>query len=143
MENHFFYKKFGRIDKKDYICNINQTVSLMLSKNVQEMIPKIQQYLASQPIEKAWLFGSCSRGEETPKSDVDLLVRYQDSDSISLFDISRIMVNLKKIIKRPVDLIEEDCLLPFASKSANRDKILIYDHKKGHTSFNATNQATT
>lgn len=42
------------------------------------------------------------------------------------------MVNLKKIIKRPVDLIEEDCLLPFASKSANRDKILIYDHKEGH-----------
>ena len=30
----------------------------MLSKNVQEIIPKIQQYLASQPIEKAWLFGS-------------------------------------------------------------------------------------
>lgn len=129
MENHFFYKKFGRIDKKAYICNVNQTVSLMLSKNVQEMIPKIQQYLASQPIEKAWLFGSCSRGEETPKSDVDLLVRYQDSDSISLFDISRIMVNLKKIIKCPVDLIEEDCLLPFASKSANRDKILIYERK--------------
>lgn len=127
--NHFFYKKFGRIDKKAYICNVNQTVSLMLSKNVQEMIPKIQQYLASQPIEKAWLFGSCSRGEETPKSDVDLLVRYQDSDSMSLFDISRIMVNLKKIIKRPVDLIEEDCLLPFASKSANRDKILIYERK--------------
>ena len=129
MENHFFYKKFGRIDKKAYICNVNQIVSLMLSKNVQEMIPKIQQYLASQPIEKAWLFGSCSRGEETPKSDVDLLVRYQDSDSMSLFDISRIMVNLKKIIKRPVDLIEEDCLLPFASKSANRDKILIYERK--------------
>ena len=129
MENHFFYKKFGRIDKKAYICNVNQTVSLMLSKNVQEMIPKIQQYLASQPIEKAWLFGSCSRGEETPKSDVDLLVRYQDSDSMSLFDISRITVNLKKIIKRPVDLIEEDCLLPFASKSANRDKILIYERK--------------
>ena len=129
MENHFFYKKFGRIDKKAYICNVNQTVSLMLSKNVQKMIPKIQQYLASQPIEKAWLFGSCSRGEETPKSDVDLLVRYQDSDSMSLFDISRITVNLKKIIKRPVDLIEEDCLLPFASKSANRDKILIYERK--------------
>ena len=129
MNGKSLFKKFGRIDKKAYICNVNQTVSLMLSKNVQEMIPKIQQYLASQPIEKAWLFGSCSRGEETPKSDVDLLVRYQDSDSMSLFDISGIMVNLKKIIKRPVDLIEEDCLLPFASKSANRDKILIYERK--------------
>lgn len=102
---------------------------LMLSKNVKELIPKIQQYLASQPIEKAWLFGSCSRGEETPKSDVDLLVRYKDSDSMSLFDISGIMVNLKKIVKRPIDLVEEDCLLPFAQKTANRDKILIYERK--------------
>lgn len=101
----------------------------MLSKNVKELIPKIQQYLASQPIEKAWLFGSCSRGEETPKSDVDLLVRYKDSDSMSLFDISGIMVNLKKIVKRPIDLVEEDCLLPFAQKTANRDKILIYERK--------------
>ncbi len=101
----------------------------MLSKNVQEMIPKIQQYLASQPIEKAWLFGSCSRGEETPNSDVDLLVRYKDSDAMSLFDIAGIMVSLKEIVKKPVDLIEEDCLLPFAQKSANRDKILIYERK--------------
>ena len=104
-------------------------ISLMLSKNVQEMIPKIQQFFASQPIEKAWLFGSCSRGEETPKSDVDLLVRYKDSDSLSLFDITGIIVSLKKIIKRPVDLIEEDCLLPFAQKSANHDKVLIYERK--------------
>lgn len=102
---------------------------LMLSKNVQEMIPKIQQYLATQPIEKAWLFGSCSRGEETEKSDVDLLVRYKDSDAMSLFDITGIMVSLKKIIHKPVDLIEEGCLLPFAQKSANHDKVLIYERK--------------
>lgn len=102
---------------------------LMLSKNVQELIPKIQQYLASQPIEKAWLFGSCSRGEETPKSDVDLLVRYKRDDHFSLMTIARIMVNLEDIIKKPVDLVEEDRLLPFAQKTANRDKILIYERK--------------
>ncbi len=101
----------------------------MLSKDVQEMIPKIQQYLATQPIEKAWLFGSCSRGEETQKSDVDLLVRYKDSDALSLFDITRIMVSLKKIVNKPVDLVEEDCLLPFAQKTANHDKLLIYERK--------------
>lgn len=100
---------------------------LMLGNDVKEMIPKIQQYLASQPVEKAWFFGSCSRGEETPKSDVDLMVRYKDSDSLSLFDIAGIMVSLKKIIRKPVDLVEEGCLLPFAQKSANRDKILIYE----------------
>lgn len=110
-----------------YICSRNQDISLMISKNVQEMIPKIQQYLASQPIEKAWLFGSCSRGEETEKSDVDLLVRYERNDKFSLFDIVRIMLGLEDVIKRPVDLVEEDRLLPFAQKSVERDKILIYE----------------
>ena len=129
MENYFFYKKFGRIDKKAYICNVNQIVTLMLSKNVQEMIPKIQQYLASQPIEKAWLFGSCSRGEETEKSDVDLLVRYERSDDFSLMTIAKIMVSLEDIIKKPVDLVEGGRLLPFAQKSAEHDKVLIYERK--------------
>lgn len=101
----------------------------MLSKNVQEMIPKIQQFFASQPIEKAWLFGSCSRGEETPKSDVDLLVRYERNDRFSLMTIATIMVNLEDIINKPVDLVEEGRLLPFAQKSANHDKILIYERK--------------
>ena len=93
------------------------------------MIPKIQEYLASQPIEKAWLFGSCSRGEETPRSDVDLLVKYIRDDHFSLFDIAGIMVGLEDILNRPVDLVEEDRLLPFAQKSANHDKILIYERK--------------
>lgn len=102
----------------------------MISKNVQEMIPKIQKYLASQPIEKAWLFGSCSRGEETEKSDVDLLVRYIRNDNFSLMTIAGIMVKLEDIIKKPVDLVEDGRLLPFAQKSANRDKILIYERKE-------------
>ncbi len=99
----------------------------MLSKDVQEMIPKIQQYLATQPIEKAWLFGSCSRGEETQKSDVDLLVRYTRDDKFSLMTIAKIMVNLEDIIHKPVDLVEEGRLLPFAEKTANKDKLLIYE----------------
>ncbi len=101
----------------------------MLSKNVQEMIPKIQQYLATQPIEKAWLFGSCSRGEETSKSDVDLLVRYMRDDKFSLMTIAKIMVNLEGIVNKPVDLVEEGRLLPFAEKTVNRDKLLIYERK--------------
>lgn len=99
----------------------------MPSVEVQEMIPKIQAYLATQPVERAYLFGSCSRGEETPDSDVDLLVTYTDSDSLSLMDIGRIISDLRKIVHRPVDLIEDDYLMPFARKSADHDKIKIYE----------------
>ena len=99
----------------------------MISKEVQEMIPKIQQFFKTQPVVKAWLFGSCSRGEETPNSDVDILVRYERSDNFSLMTISGIMVSLSDLLAKKVDLIEEGRLLPFAEKTVEHDKILIYE----------------
>lgn len=101
----------------------------MMNSSIQQMIPQIQGYLAGQPVSKAWLFGSYSRGEETANSDIDLLVEYTDSDSISLFTISRIATALRKLTGKTVDLVERNRLLPFASKSAEQDKILIYERK--------------
>ena len=100
-----------------------------MKRSIQQMIPQIQGYLADQPVSKAWLFGSYSRGEETANSDIDLLVEYTDSDSISLFTISRIATALRKLTGKTVDLVERNRLLPFASKSAEQDKILIYERK--------------
>lgn len=101
----------------------------MVNKRMKEMIPKIQNYFVSQPINKAWLFGSYSRGEERPDSDIDILVQYDDSDNISLLTISRIMVQMKHLLGHNVDLVEDGRLLPFAEESANHDKILIYERK--------------
>jgi len=100
-----------------------------MNRSIQQMIPQIQRYLAGQPVSKVWLFGSYSRGEETANSDIDLLVEYTDSDSISLFTISRIATALRKLTGKTVDLVERNRLLPFASKSAEQDKILIYERK--------------
>ena len=91
------------------------------------MIPKIQAYLATQPVERAYLFGSCARGDERPDSDVDLLVNYTDSNNLSLMDITRMMVHLGKNLHRKVDLVEDEYLKPFARESVNRDKIKIYE----------------
>ena len=66
----------------------------MVSENVKEIIPKIQQFLIDQPVEKAWLFGSSSRGEERPDSDVDILVQYDKDCQISLLTISRMIVQI-------------------------------------------------
>ncbi len=102
----------------------------MISKDVQRMIPKIQGFLGSQPVKKAWLFGSCSRGEETPGSDVDILVEYDRQNTrISLMRMAGIMLGLEDLLHRKVDIVEASCLLPFAQESANRDKFLIYERK--------------
>lgn len=105
----------------------------MLSRTAQEMIPIIRTYLSTQPVTKAWLFGSYSRGEENPDSDVDILVQYKPESKISLFGISRIMVELGELLNKKVDLVEYDCLLPFAKPSADRDKIMIFEANEYET----------
>lgn len=106
-----------------------ETKAIRLNENIRKMLPKVRQYLSGQPVLRAWLFGSYSRGEETDDSDVDILVQYKDTENISLFTISRIMCSLTKLLNRKVDLVEADGLLPFAVESANRDRILIYERE--------------
>lgn len=99
----------------------------MNSRTEKSIIPAIQGYFATQPVAKAWLFGSYSRGEETPGSDVDILVTFDKDAKISLFKYAHIICQLEELLKLKVDLVEEGSLLPFAEKTANEDKILIYE----------------
>ena len=92
-----------------------------------EMFGKVQNYLSTVPVTKAWVFGSFARGEETLESDLDLLVSYEDSSRLSLLKIIRYQLDLQNLIKRDVDLIEDGYLKSFAIESANKDKYLIYE----------------
>lgn len=85
-----------------------------------------QKYLSTIPVLRAWVFGSFARGEETPDSDLDLLVDYDKGSKLSLLDVIRFKNDLEKILGREVDLIENGSLKPFAIPSAERDKYLIY-----------------
>lgn len=92
------------------------------------IINHLKEYLKTQPIQKAWVFGSFSRGEERADSDIDLLVQYdRTNQKVGLFTIIRIQQQLEQIVGRNVDLVEEGTLMPFAVQSANNDKILIYE----------------
>ena len=89
----------------------------------------IAEYFKTQPVVKAWLFGSFARGEETPESDIDILVQYDSTARISLLTISHMMGELERSTGRRVDLIEDGCLMPFYVESVNRDKQLIYERR--------------
>ena len=92
------------------------------------MIKTSQDYFKTQPVLKAWLFGSYARSEETPDSDVDILVVFdRKKHSIGLIDHVRMANSLEDLLKRKIDLVEEGTLLPFASESANHDKKLFYE----------------
>lgn len=91
------------------------------------MIITIQKYLATQPVTKAWLFGSYSRGEETPESDVDILVALDKDAHVGLMTFAGMYVDLKELLNKEIDLVEDGTLLPYAADTANKDKILIYE----------------
>ena len=93
--------------------------------STQTMIQQIAEYFKTQPVLKVWLFGSFSRGEETPESDVDLLIIPEQS--VGLIKLSGMLLDLQELLHSRVDLVTEKGLLPFARESADRDKILIYE----------------
>ena len=90
----------------------------------------IADYFKTQPVLKAWIFGSFARNEETPQSDVDILfIPDRSGKPFTLFTLGGMYMDLKELLGREVDLVEEGSLRPYAAETANRDKKLIYERK--------------
>lgn len=88
---------------------------------------KIKHYFATQPVLKAWLFGSFARGEQREDSDVDIAVIFDPDAKVSLLDHSGIMCDLEDITGRAVDVATYDSIYPRIKKEVDKDKILIYE----------------
>jgi len=58
--------------------------------------------------EKLWVFGSCARKEETPESDVDFLVKFDES--VGFRDYYAIENGLGAILGRPVEVVSSRVL---------------------------------
>ena len=68
------------------------------------MIDMIADYFKTQPVLKAWLFGSYARGEETSDSDVDVLfVPDRSGKPFTLFTMAKMYQDLKGMLDKEVD----------------------------------------
>ena len=94
--------------------------------STQTIQQTIADYLKTQPVLKAYLFGSYSRGEEREDSDVDLLIVLDPEQPMGLRFFG-MWGDLERLLNRKVDLVTEGNLEPFAHESFERDKILIYE----------------
>lgn len=106
----------------------------------EKAIDSIQHYFeeAGLPVEKVWLFGSYSRDEHTPLSDIDLMIRFQPGSKIDLWDFAGIMQDLESILRCRVDLVREGGAKSFAVPNIEKDKMLIYEKKTTrHRAFGA------
>ena len=102
---------------------VNIIITLMSKETITKLIAD---YFKTQPVLKAWLFGSFSRGEETDTSDIDILIVLDDNQHVGL-KFFGMYEDLKELLGRNVDLVTDRSLAPFARESVDRDKILIYE----------------
>jgi predicted nucleotidyltransferase len=63
-------------------------------------------------VETIEIFGSYVRGEQTEKSDIDILVTFQEPNDIDLFKFIELRLFLKDELDTDVDLIEKDAVKP-------------------------------
>ena len=98
--------------------------SLIMSAEM--MSNMLAEYFKTKPILKAWLFGSFARGEETSQSDVDILIVLDHTQTVGM-DFFGMYEELKDLLGRNVDLVTERSLAPFARKSVEQDRKLVYE----------------
>ena len=93
----------------------------------RSLMTKLKEFFSTHPVEKAWIFGSYARGEETPQSDVDILVKYMPDERPGLFGICDLIEKLENLLGKKVDLVEEGTLYPRVRKEVESQKIIVYE----------------
>ncbi|MDE5807480.1 MAG: nucleotidyltransferase domain-containing protein [Muribaculaceae bacterium] len=93
----------------------------------EQLLHKLKTLFSTQPVEKAWIFGSFARGEETDSSDIDIMVSYLPESRLGLFGITRLKLAIEDIVGRKVDLVERGRLFPRVQKEVENQKVIIYE----------------
>lgn len=90
-----------------------------------EQIQKISDYFKTQPVLKAYLFGSYVKNEATDKSDIDILVDLDYSQPIGL-EFIQMKIDLQDLLSKQVDLVSSRGLSKYIKPYVETEKIMIY-----------------
>ncbi len=75
---------------------------------VEQIKEKITPALKRYGVKKAYLFGSYAKGEQTNKSDIDILI--EKGKLKSLFELCGLQEDLSKLLDKQVDLLTAESL---------------------------------
>jgi predicted nucleotidyltransferase len=80
-------------------------------KDIEKILRQNKAILKKYKVNKVGIFGSFATGKAKKKSDVDLLVEFEDV--IDLFDFVHLADELQKVLKVKVDLSTPDAIKPY------------------------------
>ena len=96
---------------------------------LEEIREKILPLLLPCGVKRIAVFGSVSRGEETPESDIDILVELKDPGERPVIGLKWFGLEQKlgQMLGREVELVSSSALSPHVRASVERDMVVLYD----------------
>lgn len=94
----------------------------------QEEILKISQLCQSNKVRSLHAFGSVTREDFNPNSDIDLIVDFEEKDPFAYTDLYfNLKEALERLFNRPVDLLEwRSRRNPIFQQVLDQSKVLVY-----------------
>ncbi len=94
----------------------------MISPKQKEIL--LEHLKSIKPL-KVGIFGSYARGENTPDSDLDVLIELDYSNQISLLDLVRVEQDLTEALGIPVDLVTDKSLSSFLRPYVEKEVVYV------------------
>jgi len=95
-----------------------QEIKKTLEKHKEELEGKYK-------VKEIGIFGSYVRGEQKGKSDLDILVEFEEDAKLSLLDVVGLEIELSNLLGIKVDLVEKKSLKPYIGQYILREVIYI------------------
>jgi predicted nucleotidyltransferase len=96
----------------------------LISSNIETIIKLCDVY----HVKSLFAFGSVTRNDLKPSSDIDFIVDIDNDDPISYSDdYFGLKFQLEQLLKRPIDLLEQKALRnEYLKRNIDNSKILVY-----------------
>lgn len=102
-----------------------------MEKKFEQLKEKIVPILLPYGVKRVALFGSMARGEESPESDIDLLITLKPREErpplgLRWFGLEQ---DLGELLGRQVEMVTDEALKPRMRPYIERDLVILYDER--------------
>jgi predicted nucleotidyltransferase len=105
------------------------TMVKQMTSAMENLRDKVLPFILPWGVRRVAVFGSVARGEDTPESDIDILVELKDSPERAPIGLRWFGVeqHLARILGREVELVSSRALSPYIRESVEREMVVLYD----------------
>jgi predicted nucleotidyltransferase len=98
----------------------------MNATDVLDTLRRNEAALRGRGIRHAAVFGSVARGDNRADSDIDILVEFDPSARVTVFDYVGVKDYVAGLFEQQVDVVDRDALKPHLREPSARDAIYAF-----------------